>query len=248
MNNEAVALIQLQKYGAALTILSSALKELNHQVKSCSVPNTLTSSSSMITSNNATPLDQWMEISTTKHARQHSLVAPQDDSSLFLFRDGIVLSPLPDAIHSEEASYKELALVLFFNQGLVHHLCYSCCQQKSLTNNNEAMAAMADRLYRLSLQFYHKGKRRPSQGRFLLACCNNLAVLKRQYISTASTDKDVSKDMVFRFSHLGRLLRKFKPSPTSTREEVALWQCYMENVIDVIMIRKGHTACCAGAG
>lgn len=252
-NNRAVHLIKQGRYIEAQFYLTLALLELDTQTRdssimmnppplfcdvSCSIdPSTMTTTDSSTTTTPTMTMDEWMVAS-----RPHDDDANQD--SFYVYKEGI---PIPTPLPCDDIAiqYKSLAFAIFFNQGLAHHLC---CYSKvgivaSDPEKKGQMAASAHQLYRLAFQYRNENNSCESRP-FLLAVCNNLAVLDRQWTTnptaeatatrpaTTSTIMTNSKNVMGPyFEYLQILLGNCTPSSLSTREEAILWNRYVGNVL-----------------
>lgn len=253
MNNIAVSMIRLEKYDQARSFLTSALVELKHFSKGVSICSTI-SASDEHQSADTIPVDAWMsDLSTPQH--RHTLL-PEDalQDSFFLYREAIHI-PASAADNNNNnydhgALSKAISFVVFFNQALAHHLLASSCSTSGKLRTR--LAATADQLYRLALQY--RKEERTSEGKFLLAVCNNMSVLDRQYMATTNYHHDdpyrltsPGNTVGAGFEYLRCLLVRFRPSSSSTAAEVAIWHNYLQNVGRVMAITKQYSIKCASA-
>eukprot|EP00980_Cylindrotheca_fusiformis_P014431 scaffold3844_cov105-Cylindrotheca_fusiformis.AAC.7 len=247
MNNVAVSLLRLGQFKKVQSTFALALLELKHVSKGVSIhsPHQTTCPDQ---SSDTVRLDDWMTVPSQEE--QSDL---QKLGSFFLYREGIIIpSALAnDSRYSKEALCKAISFVVFFNHGLSCHLW--CCSEKHQLSRKEkeSMVGNADQLYRLALQY--RKEERSSKGRFLLAVCNNIAVLDRQFIASGhcqftmdaynlSTVNTVGAG----FEYLRWLLRRHPPTSSSTTEEIELWKSYMKN-LEVVMKTVADRSNCAGA-
>eukprot|EP00980_Cylindrotheca_fusiformis_P022618 scaffold9516_cov92-Cylindrotheca_fusiformis.AAC.3 len=238
-NNEAVALMKTERYDEALLSVSSALAALNRHVKKLS-SEFLSSPASM--SDTEKILEHWMALSWNHETPDLST------DSLFLVRDGIQLSCPTSSIRIDDktACFKAIVLAIFFNQGLVYHLSHG---SKSLTDERrQHMVGNAEKMYALALKYCKKmDDENTYNGDFLLACCNNIAVLKYQSTSNCFPAESVNRDMVTRFEYLKSILCLYPIPTSSTVEEVKLWNLCMGNVVQVLSCVFVPSFCAAAA-
>eukprot|EP00980_Cylindrotheca_fusiformis_P030625 scaffold25117_cov117-Cylindrotheca_fusiformis.AAC.3 len=227
-NNIAVSYIQEGRYAEAQALLILALVELHKQTQDSPImmnpPSFLSPALHTPASSIAATPDDW-------------LVPPplhdDIDDSFFVYKEGIPISkPPPSASNANEtaAHYKSMAFVIFFNHGLACHLSYNDSSGMSTSHRNQ-MAASAHELYRLALQYRHEENF--STGKFLLAVCNNLAVLDRQWNPRYSVDKNEQSKRVAGpyFEYLQLLLGNHDSSTFFTKDELALMNRCWNNVL-----------------
>eukprot|EP00980_Cylindrotheca_fusiformis_P023079 scaffold10098_cov96-Cylindrotheca_fusiformis.AAC.4 len=167
-------------------------------------------------------LDNWMLLSNRQDAD-----TIQD--SFYIYREGVLIPiALPNSRTTEEVAiqYKSIAFAVFFNQGLAHHLCFSA--GSVLGDKMQQMAASAHQLYRLAMQYRHEEQ--SSKGRFLLAVCNNLAVLDHQWNPSSSAATQSNKISPY-FEYLQMLLGNYMPTIYSSIDDLASWSMYWSNPV-----------------
>lgn len=100
------------------------------------------------------------------------------------------------------------------------------------------------------MQYRHE--ERSCKGTFLLAVCNNVAVLHHEQLLSRhgkATNSAVSfsgGDPCPHFNYLRRLLGRYAPSGRYTADEAALWSKCSQNVLQAMGF--GDMSYCAGAG
>eukprot|EP00980_Cylindrotheca_fusiformis_P014428 scaffold3844_cov105-Cylindrotheca_fusiformis.AAC.4 len=249
MNNMAVSLIRCGQFKDVQSPIVSAIMELKHVSEGVSMFSRQTSCPEQ--SSDTVPLDDWMSVSPriAQEMEAHELQA----DAFFLFREGIIIptSIANDCRYSHQALCKAISFVVFFNQGLACHL--RCCSRKYQLSHQERqrLVSNADQMYRLAMQY--RKEERTSNGRFLLAVCNNIAVLDRQFIATGACrfqmeayNLSTINSVGAGFEYLKLLLRRFPLSPSSTIEEIQLWNSYLNN-LRIVMATVGGRSNCAGA-
>eukprot|EP00980_Cylindrotheca_fusiformis_P012807 scaffold3151_cov110-Cylindrotheca_fusiformis.AAC.5 len=259
-NNMAVSMIRRRQLGEAKALLKLALIGLQNQVQD--VPTSYRSHTNNTTVSPqinddeqddgsncpsvdevAATLDEWM--ATPQNQGNHD-----DDISreaFFIYGEGINIPlPAPSEIQTSDSdvSYKAIAFAIFFNKGLAYQLSSKRMPSES---QSRQVADIAKRLYILAFQYRYQEQ--STKGTFLLAVCNNLAVLDRQWDDDhAARTIDISEPNHIGpyFEHLRELLRRFAPSPSSTPDEVALWRLFSENLHRAVFFDSMTQ--CAGAG
>lgn len=193
------ALIKLQSQTRGSSIMMSASNTMNHHTDAASVASSASSSQSTSTtasscSNSSSSsntegfdslksslLDDWMRASTSLNRLLHH--EPSEHSSFFLYREGISIPPRQSSHEHRDIveTYKAFAFCIFFNQGLSHHLN---CKEFASARRGKQLASSAHTLYRIAMQYQYEAR---ASSWFLLAVCNNLAVLDLQWSNHRSS-------------------------------------------------------------
>eukprot|EP00980_Cylindrotheca_fusiformis_P013197 scaffold3359_cov123-Cylindrotheca_fusiformis.AAC.1 len=189
-NNIAVSLIQEGRYTEAQLLLSSVLFELQDQVEDSSimmnsflqVPDSSTTTN--CDSNSRLSVDDWMSHSQTDQENERTQFNDTKDTnetSFHLYDQAISIPTILNDVYDSAFFYKCISFTVFFNQGLTHHLASLKPSMMGVDeeNNRRTLASTAHQLYRLALQYRYESQ--SVESKFLLAVCNNLAVLDYQW-------------------------------------------------------------------
>lgn len=230
-NNRAVFLIREGRYREAQLPLRSALIRIQREAQGSSIMLNRAcpvvddqSSNCPISQESPALIDDWMKSSSQAALYRHD---SSEDSSFFLYKEGISIPTLVEDSDNEavDSHYKAFAFCVFFNQGLAHHLC---CNENQSPKGRKRMATSAHMLYRIAMQYHHEHTR---SSFFLLAVCNNLAVLDLQWSSVLTSDRTGRSYFAYQHKLLVNSFLAKTATSCFTIKETALRNKYWENVL-----------------
>eukprot|EP00980_Cylindrotheca_fusiformis_P008863 scaffold1890_cov96-Cylindrotheca_fusiformis.AAC.2 len=224
MNNSAVADIGEGRFVQAQSVLQSALAKLQVKVFDPILrPNGSTVKTSEV-------IDAWMlsAIHTEQATLQRNLEGHDDLTCFFLHRKAVVIPLVPCNHQDKERTrsyFDAVRLTVVFNLAIAYHLYSNELLETAGNGRRKARttALKAIHLYKAAMQHPH------DQGscRFILAACNNLAVLDLQWIEASGSRNRNKIGRYFGFQKI--LLCNFclrTPSSSPQDEEVRnkLWE------------------------